>query len=144
MSPEGQEDRPWPAPLAGRIAGNADAAQIADAVVAIWLEIDLSLHPVIGHRGVAALYNRSLKLTAAAYPWLAAGHRGALATVDSSALRAALVLRTAPEAGAGGCAFFHSFHALLASLVGPALTSRLLRTVWARPSGDPPAQETSP
>lgn len=142
MSPEDQEERRWPAPLAGRVAGNADAGQIADAVVAIWLEIDQSLHPVIGHRGVAALFNRSLKLTAAAYPWLAAGHRGALAAVDSSALRAALVQRTAAEAGAGCCALFDSFHALLASLVGPALTSRLLRTAWARPSGDPPAQDT--
>lgn len=144
MSADDRETRIWPAPLAGRVAGNAEAGQIADAVVVIWFEIDRSLHPVIGHRGVAALYNRSLKLTAAAYPWLAIGHRGALAAIDSSALRAALAQRTAAEAGAGGCALFDSFHALLASLVGPALTARLLRTAWVYPSGDPPAQDTAP
>ena len=68
-----------------------DAEQVADAIVAIWLEIDQALHPIIGHRGVAALYNRSLHLTAAAYPWLAMGQHGVPAAVDPSALRAALV-----------------------------------------------------
>jgi len=143
MPQQDQEGRAWPAPLAGRVADDASAEQIAGAIVAIWQEIDESLHPIIGHRGVAALYNRSLHLTAAAYPWLAIGHQGVPAAVDAQALRAALVQQAAAEAAGGGVALFQSFHDLLASLVGAPLTDRLLHSVWARSPGASPAQDTS-
>ena len=138
-----QEGRPWPAPLGDRVADDASAEQIAAAIVVLWQEIDQSLHPIIGHRGVAALYNRSLHLTAADYPWLAVGHQGTSAAVDPSALKAALEQQAAAEAAAGGLALFQSFHGLLASLVGASLTDRLLRSVWARSAGASPAQDTS-
>jgi hypothetical protein len=136
--------RPWPAPLGGRVAEDASAEQIADAIVALWQEIDQSLHPIIGHRGVAALYGRSLHLTTADYPWLAVGHQGTPAAVDPSALKAALAQQAAAEAAAGGIALFESFHDLLASLIGASLAGRLLHSVWARSAGASPAQDTSP
>ena len=131
------------APLHGRVKDGADADQLADAIVAVWREIDQALHPIIGHRGVAALYNRSLKLTAAAYPWLAQGHAGALAAVDPTALRATLVQQVPAEAAAAGSALFETFCGLLASLVGESLTQRLLHTVWDHTAGAPPAQDDS-
>jgi hypothetical protein len=66
------------------------------------------------------------------------------AAIDPSGLRSALVQQAAAEAAAGGSALFDSFHELLASLIGAALTDRLLRSVWTRTSGDSPAQDTSP
>jgi hypothetical protein len=138
-----QEGRPWPPPLGHRITEDADVEQIADTVVAIWLEIDQTLYPIIGHRGVAALYNRSLKLTAAAYPWLAMGHPGLMAAPDPAALKGALMQHTAADAAAGGSALFQTFHELLASLVGVPLTERLLSCVWASLSGASAAQDTS-
>ena len=144
MPPKSQESRPWPAPLADRVSDGADAEQVAEAIVAIWLDIEQALHPVIGHRGVAALYNRSLHLTAVAYPWLAIDQPAVPAAIDPSGLRSALVEQTAAEAAAGGSALFLTFHELLASLVGASLTDRLLRSVWTRTSGDSPAQDTSP
>ena len=138
-----QESRPWPAPLADAVSDGADAEQVAEAIMAIWLEIDQALHPIIGHRGVAALYNRSLHLTAVVYPRLAIEQPGFPATIDSSALRSALVQQTAAEAAAGGSTLFQTFHGLLASLVGPSLTDRLLSSVWTHPSPTSPAQDTS-
>jgi len=138
-----QESRPWPAPLAGRVSDGADAEQVAEAIVAIWLEIDQALHPIIGHRGVAALYNRSLHLTAVAYPWLAIDQPAVPAAVDPSGLRSALVQQSAAEAAAGGSALLLTFHELLASLVGAPLTDRLLRSVWTPSSPGTPAQDTS-
>jgi len=132
-----------PAPLAGRLPDGASAEQLADTIAAIWLEIDQALNPIIGRRGVAALYNRSLKLTAPAYPWLTEGHQHLLASVDVTALRAALVQQATAEAAAGGSALFHTFHDLLASLVGASLTNQLLGSVWALPAGARPAQDTS-
>ena len=143
MPLENQQGHRWPAPLAGRVADGADAEQVADAVVAIWREIDQALHPIIGHRGVAALYSRSLSLTAAAYPWLAIGQPAVAAAVDPSGLRAALVQQAADEAAAGGSALFQTFHELVASLVGALLTDRLLRPVWTHSSGASPAQDNS-
>ena len=138
-----QEDRQWPALLADRVTDGADAEQVADAIVAIWLEINQALHPIIGQRGMAALFNRSLHLTAVIYPWLAIDQPGFPAAVDLSALRAALGQQTAAEAAVGGSALFQTFHELLASLVGASLTDRLLGSVWTHSSPGSPAQDTS-
>ncbi len=139
-----EEGRPWPALLAERAGHGADAARVADTVVVLWHEIDEALHPIIGRRGVAALYYRSLTLTVASHAWLVVGPPGApAAAIDPTALKAALATQAAAEALAGGGALFQSFHALLASLVGASLTDRLLRSVWVHSSGTSPAQDTS-
>ena len=143
MPLKSHEDCRWPAVLADLVSDGADAEQVANAIVAIWLEIDQALHPIIGHRGVAALYNRSLHLTAVTYPWLAIDQPAVPAAVDPSGLRAALVRQTAAEAAVGGSALFQTFHELLSSLVGASLTDRLLGSVWTHSSPDSPAQDTS-
>lgn len=130
-------------PLCGRLAEGASAGQVADAVGAIWLEIDEALHPIIGRRGMAALYNRSVKLAVSSHPWLAPACQAALSAIDPAALKSALASRTAAEAKAGGSVLFSSFHELLASLVGSPLTERLLRPVWDHSSGASSAQDTT-
>jgi hypothetical protein len=136
----------WPEPLDRRLAahGDVDAGQVADAVAAVWRDIDLSLHPIIGHRGVAALYDRSLALASARHPWLATGPPVAPAAIDASALHAALAMRPPAEAAAGGGALLQVFRDLLSSLIGAALTDRLLRDVWSRPTDPATAQDSSP
>jgi hypothetical protein len=140
-SPKGQH---WPAPLGHRLDAGAEVGQVADATLAVWQEIDQALSPIVGTRGVAALYNRSLKLTAAAHPWLAGTSSSTLNAVDPAVLKAALLQQTAVQAAAGGGALFETFRELLASLVGAALTERLLRSVWTPSSGASPAQDHSP
>jgi DNA-binding GntR family transcriptional regulator len=110
---------------------------VAAAFVDIRLEIDQALQPIIGDKGVAALFDRSLGLSAAAFPWLAQGPAGGLAGADPAALKALLAAQPASEAVAGGNALLQSFHELLASLVGRPLTDRLLRSVWAHSRGIP-------
>jgi hypothetical protein len=132
----------WPEPLADRVGQGASAGQVADAVVAIWHEVEQVLHPIVGHRGVAALYGRSLVLAAAAHPGLKLDRQGVLGAVDLLALKAALGQQSAAEAAAGGDALFRSLIELLVMLVGPSLTDRLLRPVWARSSGAPPPPDT--
>lgn len=144
MSSEREQSLRWPAPLDWRLGAGADASQVADAVDAVWREIDQALHPIVGHRGVVALYNRSLTLAAARHPWLAAGHLGALAAIDASALRAALVQQPPAEAAAGGGALLQSFRDLLSSLIGASLTERLLHPVWAPTTDTATAQDDAP
>jgi hypothetical protein len=131
-------------PLAHRIADDADAVRIAGAVFSIWEEIDDALTPIIGSLGLVALYRRSLHLAAAQHPWLAGRDEGVLTHTDPAVLKSVLAQRNSTEAAAGGNAFLNTFHALLASLIGPSLTARLLRSVWTNPSSGPAAQDTSP
>jgi len=143
MSVESREGSQWPPPLVGRLSSGESAQKVADTVVDLWLQIDQALHPIIGRRGVTALFNRSMKVTGTRHPWLMEGHQHLLATIDVETLRATFAKQAGAEAAAGGSALFHTFHELLASLVGAALTNQLLGSVWARPAGPSPAQDTS-
>lgn len=143
MPVETQEGRGFATALARRVGDEASASQIAAAMVAIWQEIDAALTPIIGKGGVAALYKRTLYLTGTAHPWLVLRRDDLSTGVDLVALKAVLSQQSGAAAAAGGNDFLQTFHTLLASLVGLSLTERLLRSVWAGPSGGPPAQDTS-
>jgi hypothetical protein len=140
---ESQESGRSAAPLANRVGTDANAAQIADAMAATWKEIDAALTPIIGSRGVVALYKRSLYLTGAAYPWLAGMHDRAPAAIDLAALKSVVAQQSSAQAALGGNALFRTFYQLLGSLIGPSLTERLLHPVWAYSLSGPPAQDTT-
>jgi len=130
--------------LAQRAAAGADAALIADAVIATWRQVDAALAPIIGHGSVTVLFMRSLHLIDPAHPWLADIHQGVETTIDLEALRAILALQDSETAAAAGGALLQTFYELLASLVGPSLTERLLHSVWEDSLSGPTAQDTSP
>lgn len=144
MHMDSQAGRQIAAPLAHRITHDADAARVADAVVEVWQEVAVVLAPIIGQRGVAALYRRSLHLTRPAHPWLAATLEDAEAPLDLPALKSVLARQARTEAAAAGSTLLHTLHELLTSLVGPQLTERLLRPVWSTPLSGKPAQDISP
>jgi hypothetical protein len=130
--------------LMHRVDADAEPAQIAAAVLAIWHDIDDALTPIVGPLGLVALYRRTVHLAAAQHPWLAGRDEGVLTDTDPAVLKSVLAQRSSTEAAAGGSAFLNTFHELLASLIGPSLTARLLRSVWEPPSSGSAAQDTSP
>jgi hypothetical protein len=132
------------ASLARRGGVDATAAQIAEAVVIKCEAIEASLTPIIGLRGAAALYRRSLHLAARQHLWLADALSSEPASQDRAILQAVLSRQTSADAALGGAVFFQAFCDLLASLVGRSLTERLLRSVWVDFLGASPAQDTSP
>jgi len=125
------------APLARRVGPSAGAVQIAEAMSVILLQIDAALAPVIGARGVAALYRRSAHLACPAHGWLSGARE------DPTALVQVLAKRSDAEAEAGADAFLRSFHELLVTLIGSALTERLLYAVWVTPSDSSITQVSS-
>jgi hypothetical protein len=143
MPTESQDSRPAAAALAQRVGPSANAAQITDAIVSIWQEIDAALCPIIGQRGVAALYKRSLYLTAAAHPGLAGIGEGVQTSIDTAPLGSALSKQNSDDARAAGTVLLNNFNGLLSTLIGPSLTERLLRAVWANTSNGTPFQDTS-
>jgi hypothetical protein len=106
---------------------------VAAACTAICVELDAALSPIIGLRGVAALFWRSLHLARATYPWLPAIPPGNPFNFDPGPLRAVLAQRRADEAAAAADCFLQSLHRLLVSLIGASLTERLLRATWGPP-----------
>ena len=121
-------------------AHEANAAQIADAMVATWHEIDAALSPIIGRKAVVALFKRSLYLAARSHPWLAGTHEGAQ-VLDLAALKPVVARRSGVEAALGSRVLLETFDQLLGSLIGPSLTERLLRSAWTHASSSLPKQD---
>lgn len=106
--------------------------------MATWQRIDAALRPVIGARGVAALFKRSLHLVTPHHAWWATAQPGLQASLDMDTLRSALAAQDDAEAAAGQARLLATFTHLLASLVGASLTQRLLR------SATPPSPTSKP
>lgn len=109
---------------------------------ATWQQIQAALAPVIGQRGVAALYKRSLHLAAVTHPWLAAAQAGGgTFPMDLALLRDEFARRSGAQAAAAGAALLLSFHGLVGSLIGPSLSGQLLGGVWTQLFSGSPAQD---
>jgi hypothetical protein len=129
--------------LARSVEG-ADSAQIAESIAATWLSVEVALTPIIGQRGVVALFNRSLHLTAQTHAWLAVARGGIRTEMDVAALKPLFAVQTRAVAAAGAGLLLRTFYELLTTLIGPSLTERLLRSVLATFMSDPTAQDISP
>lgn len=129
------------AELARRFEDKMEVELIANDLVSLWQEIEVVLCPIIGQRGVAALYQRCFHLAGRKYPWLVSSLEGAQTSIDYAHLKTLLTPRSCAELIAGGGLLFKTFYELLVSLVGPSLTERLLRSVGAHLFSGPPAQD---
>ncbi len=127
-----------------RAGGEADARRVADRVVGAWREIHAVLLPIIGQRGVLALYDRTLHLVGASHPWLMESAGDAAALTDLVFLGDAFAQQSAVDAADAGDALINTFNGLLISLIGAELTEKLLHSVWEGLSHGSPTQDTSP
>jgi hypothetical protein len=124
-------------------ADGADALRIADSAVEVWRELDAALSPIIGRRGVAALFKRSLLLTAPAHPSLVSAHWVVETEGDFDSLRTTLKQQSVATAIAINGALLQQFIDLLTALIGESLTERLLQSVLDNPPRHGGVQEPS-
>lgn len=147
MAFDRQEGHRPPALLAPEMGQCPPAAHTAQAMITAWHAIDDALTPVVGARGLVALYLRALHL-AASDPALVsteASSKRALSAATTPALLQALIARHSPaDAVAIANTFRQVFHGLLSSLVGPSLTERLLSLAATSSHSSTSAQEKSP
>ena len=120
-------------------ASGTNVLHIASSVVLTWAEIKQAIAPVIGARGVAALYERSLFLTRGQHPWMVPVPDGVEMEMSLPALEAILIQQDSATAVAGGVAHLQTFHEVLSSLIGPSLSDSLLRSIWEKSTNGPAA-----
>ena len=127
--------------LERRAAESAEAEQFAALAVATWRAIDRELTPIIGARGFAAVYQRSLFLTPGSLSALSPAQGDAEPADPFEALRLALLRLSGADARSANAALLQTFRDLLVSLIGSALTERLLRPVWTPPANGTTVQD---
>ncbi len=123
------ESRRIAAALASRVGERGDPAHVAACVVSLWRELEQQLMPIIGVRGVAALYGRTIFVTSRMHSWLGTVPEGVQSSMDLDSLHTAISAQPRAVGIEGGSALFTTFHELLVSMVGAVLTERLLRDV---------------
>jgi hypothetical protein len=115
--------------LSKRAAAGWDTVSIASLIVSVWRDTDAALAPIIGHRGVGALFRRTLHLIRHDYPWLTASHESMADPIDFTAFHSTLSQRTSANIVAANGALLQKFLEQLVHLIGESLTERLLRSV---------------
>ena len=128
-------DSPIAHALAQRAGPDADGECIGEAIISTWQDIEASLQPIIGRRGVEALYRRSLYLTVPDHPWLAETYEDSRTLPDVTTLRPFVARQAGADAASAGAAFLQTFYRLLGSFIGVALADTLLHPVWAGGAG---------
>ena len=119
-------------------------ADVAANVVAVLRDLEAALSPVIGQRGVAAVCHRSLHLSARRHRCLGAVSFDPAAAIDLERLAQLLAVRPGDVARAAGDALIQAYHDLLISLLGAALTHRLVGGIWPGFADAPAAQDNAP
>jgi hypothetical protein len=116
------------------------SARIASTAAKLWSGVDAELAPIIGQRGVTALYQRSVLIARTRFSWLPHG-AGELRTGELRELQAALLAQPPMLAAAASAALLKIFSDLLTNLIGEGLNERLLGSVWDKFSSGLAAQD---
>jgi hypothetical protein len=99
--------------------------------VEVWPRLAARLAPVIGARGVEALFSRSVYQTSLLFPWLVVHDDGENGVALLDSIRARFVAQDAYTAAEANRALLLALTELLTSLIGESLTKRLLDPVCA-------------
>ncbi len=105
----------------------ASSKRTADSAEALWIDIDAALTPIIGARGVNALFKRSVSLVGNHHPWLQVASNVAVNPHAFSVLAATLSQQSPSSAATVNGELLQAFYELLAGLIGDPLTTRLLQ-----------------
>ncbi len=108
---------------------DTSAAELAAESVARWRQIDVALTPIIGRRGIVAIYKKALNLTHADFPWLATMSEDDTFFDNFTSLQAALAQQTSAVIMAANLSLHRAFNKLLVSLIGESLSERLLQSI---------------
>lgn len=107
-----------------------DAERVVDAELELWERMAAQIISIVGEGGFNSLFARSMFLTRATFPWLAAGSPPPPTERRFTELKRCLDGQTPAHARAANRLLLITFTDILASLIGEQLTIRILRAAW--------------
>lgn len=113
----------------------------ADAVSVLWEKLATEVSSIVGAGGFDSLYERSVFLTQSSFPWLAAGVSSAQAGHRFASLKTSLAAQTPAHASEANRLLLVTFTDIMASLIGEALTTGILRSAWGNAAADKNGKE---
>lgn len=124
-------------------ADDVDGTSLAETSLRAWERVVGQLAPVIGPRGVDALFRRAIHMTKSRFPWLEVTWETKDGAFPAASFLACLSARDPAVAAEGSLELLIAFTELLGTLIGIALTERLLGPIWAIPAS-PDEKEHTP
>lgn len=114
---------------------------VADAAIHLWEQMATEIISIVGEGGFDSLYARSVFLTQATYPWLAANSPSPRTDHRFAELRMNLEGRTPAQAREASSLLLITFIDILAALIGEQLTAHILRLAWGDGASDSAGKE---
>lgn len=108
----------------------------ADVAVTLWEQMAAKIISIVGEGGFESLYARSVFLSQASFPWLAAGPLSKQSDQRFAALKKCFEAQAPAQVSAANSLLLLTFTDILASLIGEALTSSLLHSAWGNDAPD--------
>lgn len=103
---------------------------LGDVTRQLWDPLAQQLVALIGQAGFTALFDRSLHLASASFPWLASTDASTDKLPRLEALSSALLIRGPDDSIHAVVLLLSTFVELLCTLIGQNLTMNILRTAW--------------
>lgn len=102
----------------------------ADAAMRLWEKMSTKIISIVGEGGFHSLYARSFFIARARFPWLAADELPTQTDQLFAQLKICFESQTPALARAANSLLLVTFTDILASLIGEALTTSILRSAW--------------
>ena len=115
--------------------------QVADAAVMLWAQMASKIISIVGEGGFNSLYARSIFLSQASFPWLSACPLSPQPDQRFAELKKCYAAQTPAQACAANSLLLITFTDILASLIGEALTTSILRSAWGNDAPDQPDKD---
>ena len=120
---------PLPSLMKARVAADATAPQIADALFTMTLAIDAALVPTIEPMALNQLFAHTLAASAKTYPWMSNDSQDYDHGLDLQEMKLLFSQQTSDDAAGGATLFLKTFYDSLSGIIGVALSDRLLRPI---------------
>jgi hypothetical protein len=121
------------------ISGHSE--KVSDAAVIQWERLAVKIIAIVGEGGFNSLYARSVFLSQATFPWLAACVLSQQQQEQFAALKIGFEAQAPAQACAANSLLLITFTDILASLIGDRLTENILYSAWGAGAPDKAAKE---
>lgn len=110
--------------------------KVVENALGLWERLAAQIISIVGEDGFNSLYARSVFISQATFPWLAAGSVTAHNGQRFDELKMSFKGRAPAQASAASSLLLITFTDILSSLIGEQLAARILHSAWSDAASD--------